>query len=246
MANPDRPGFRPVRSKYGLTSWDLSFAEPCLVDDALFDTESSAIAVGTPLMYTSTENALSGGDGDILGHLRMVVPLTDEEVTPAETMAATAVERVAGVCVGITKVGSGNTTFNDPLGQFFGDPTDLNTPTGKYVTSAEVEADPNGVIIWIAEAREWLYEAQIETAGSPQPGDGYDVTTIDDGADEIVDTTTGLSKATLTAEATDPRFIVTHLPRYQDNDFEAADARVWVAVPEVFTLLTATGLGTID
>lgn len=242
MANPNRPGLRPVRSKYGLTSWDLSFADPCLVDDALFDTEASAIAVGTPVMYTSTENAITGE----LGHLRYVVPLTDEEVTPAETLAGTAVEHIAGVVVGITKKSAENTSFNNLKGQFFGDPSDLG-PGGKYVTSAEVEADPDGVLIWIANADDWVYEGQVETASQEiNVGLGLDITSVDDGADEIVDTTTGLSVATLTAEGTDPRFIVTHVPNYIDNDPEAADARVWVRVADVFNLDTALGLGTID
>ena len=167
MANPDRAGLKPVRSKAGLTSWDLSLAEPYLVDDALFDEVASAIAIGHPVVQTVTANALTGQ----LGHLRMCLPMTDEHITGAETMIAdeAAQDLVGGVVVGISRIGE-MTTFNEGVGQFMAGP-DALASTSKYITSAEVEADPDGFLVWVADANDWVFEGQIETAGAVRKGD---------------------------------------------------------------------------
>lgn len=239
MANPDRAGFRPVRSRVGLTSWDLSLAAPCLIDDAVFSaTEASAIAIGTPVVATDTANSLTGK----LGHLEYVAHLTDEHSVDSEQLAGGTVEdRIKGVVVGISRIGD-MTGFNldHAFGQFMAGPDDLGV-TSKYVTSAEVEADPDGFIVWVADAQDWIFEAQIETAGACRPGLGADISVTDDGTDESVDTTTGLSKAGLALQTADPQFIITHVPFYQDNDPELANARVWVVASPAYTNLGALG-----
>jgi hypothetical protein len=224
MANPNRPGFKPVRSRNGLTSWDLSLAEPYLVDDALFDEVASAICIGHPVVATVTANGIAGQ----LGHLKLCLPMTDEHITGAETMIAdeAAADLVAGVVVGISRIGE-MTTFNEGFGQFMAGPDALST-TSKYITSAEVEADTDGFLVWVADAEEWIFEGQIETAGGVKRGDGVDVDVIDSGSDEIVDTTTGRPLVNLDLNTTaNAQGFVHSIPRYSDNDAEAADARVW-------------------
>lgn len=226
MANPNRPGFRPVRSRRGLTSWDLSLAEPYLVDDALFDEVASAIVVGHPVVATVTANSATGP----LGHYKLCLPLTDEHITGAETVIAdeAAADLIAGVVVGISRIGD-MTGFNleHNLGQFMAGPNDLAT-TSKYITSAEVEADTDGFLVWVADAEEWIFEGQIETAGAVKRGDGVDIDVIDSGSDEIVDTTTGMPLCNLDLNVTaNAQGFVHSIPRRPDNDPEAADAKVW-------------------
>lgn len=224
MANPDRPGFRPVRSINGLTSWDLSLAEPYLIDDALFDEVASAVVVGHPVVATVTAAVATGQ----LGHLRQVLPMTDEHITGTETWIADEAARdvVAGVVVGVSRVGD-MTTFNEPMGQFMAGPQDLEA-SSKFVLSAEVEGDVDGFIVWVADANDWIFEGQIETAGAFRKGDGVDISTADSGADEMYNTTTGRPLVGLDLNTTaDAQGFITHIPRYQDNDAEAANARVW-------------------
>jgi hypothetical protein len=224
MANPDRGGYKPVRSMYGLTSWDLSLAEPYLVDDALFDTEASVICVGHPVMATVTAAVAAGQ----LGHLRQVVPMTDEFITGAEDAIADEAARdvIAGVVVGISRPGD-FTTFNDPIGGPMAGPNDLEA-SSKFVLTAEVEADPDGFIIWVADAAEWIFEAQVETAGALRKGDGVDLSVADDSAAAIYNATTGRPLGGLDLNTTaNAQGFITHIPRYIDNDVEAANARVW-------------------
>jgi hypothetical protein len=226
MANPNRPGFKPVRSINGLTSWDLSLAEPYLVDDALFDEVASAIAIGHPVVATVTA-AVATGD---LAHYRTVVSMTDEHITGAEAPIAdeAAQDVVAGVVVGISRIGD-MTGFNRDtgFGMFMGGPGDLEA-SSKFILSAEVEADPDGFLVWVADAAEWLFEGQIETAGAYRKGDGVDVSNTTGAAAGIVDTTTGRPVVCLDLNTTaNAQGFITHTPRYIDNDPEAADARVW-------------------
>lgn len=228
MANPTRKGFRPVRSASGVTSWDLSLAEPYLVSDAIFATdEASAIVIGHPVLATNAENTFAGP----LGHLRMVIPMTDEhlsdETTGTDEQAANG-DLIAGVVVGISRIGD-MTGFNTDAayGMFMAGPDDLSF-TSKYVTSAEVEADPDGFLIWVANAHDWIFEGSVEAADQ-EIAAGYRmiVTTTDDGTANHVDTTTGLPLVDLVQVAAMPQMIVVNVPRYVDNDAEAADARVW-------------------
>jgi hypothetical protein len=239
MANPDRPGFKPVRARHGQTTWDVSFADPCLIDDAIFDdTEASALAIGTPVVATTAANVIAGA----LGHLQYVVPLTDEHSADAEAIAGGADEDVIkGVVVGISRIGE-MTTFNtaSAWGQFMAGPSNLEA-SSKFVTSAEVEADPDGFLVWIADAQDWVYEVQGTAAGDYRPGLGVEIVAIDDGTDEHVNTTTGQSLAAVVLEATDPQFMITNVPQYLDNDPEAANARVWVVVAPAFGMIGADG-----
>jgi hypothetical protein len=145
---------------------------------------------------------------------------------------------VYGVVVGISKL-DGSTTFNNLRGQFMGGPNDLGVAS-KYVTSAEVEADTDGVIVWVARASEWIFEAQVETAAQETArGVTYDLTNIDDGTDEIVDTVTGRPKVALVSGG--GQFLLTEIPSYIDNDPEAADTRVWGKFLDTLTTDTASG-----
>ena len=228
MANPSRKGFRPVRSINGLTSWDLSLAEPYAVDLTLLEgTEASSIVVGHPVLATTAENTVAGP----LGHLRQVIPMTDEhlsdETTATDEQAANG-DLIAGVVVGISRIGD-MTGFNTDAawGLFHGGPDDLSF-TRNYITSAEVEADPDGFLIWCANASDWIFEGAVEAADQEiAPGYRMIITTVDDGSDEMVDTTTGSALVDLVQVAAMPQAMVTHVPRYVDNDAEAADARVW-------------------
>lgn len=250
MANPDRAGLKPVRSATGLTSWDLSFAEPYLIDLSLFeDTEASAIAVGAPVAATATANALTGD----LGHLRGVIPLTDEHDAGSEGFVAEEAPQdiIAGVVVGISRIGD-MTTFNtaNAFGQFMAGPNDLGI-SSKYVTSAEVEAASeenlsSNFLVWVAAADEWLFEGQIESAGSVRKGDMVKVSVGDDGTDESVDTATGRSKCGWVLATELGQGIVTHVPRYIDNDAEAADARVWVRFKDSMTKWTGADAAGTD
>jgi hypothetical protein len=196
------------------------------------------MAIGTPVVATDTANVIAGA----LGHLQYVAPLTDEHLADSEAIAGGVAEDVIkGVVVGISRIGD-MTTFNtaQSFGQFMAGPQDLEL-TSKYITSAEVEADPDGFLVWIADAQDWVYEAQIETAGDCRPGLGAEISVIDDGTDESVDVTTGRSKAGLALQATDPQFIIVNVPQYLDNDAEAADARVWVVAAPAFSMIGALG-----
>ena len=225
MANPTRKGFRPVRSINGITTWDLSLAEPYLVDDAIFDdTEASALCVGHPVMATSTENTIAGE----LGHLRMVIPMTAQHVaneTRNDDAATAEADLVAGVVVGISRIGE-MTSFNGLNSSFHAGPDNL-AASSKYVTSAEVEADPDGFLVWVAGANDWIFEGTIEAADQ-ETANGMRLLIVcaDDGTDEIVNTTTGAALVDL-IQGDESQAIVTHVPRYIDNDPEAADARVW-------------------
>lgn len=243
MANPDRPGLKPVRSINGLTSWDLSLAEPYLIDDALFDEVASAVVVGHPVVATVTAAVATGQ----LGHLRQVLPMTDEHITGTENYIAdeAAKDVVAGVVVGISRPGD-ITTFNEPMGMFMAGPNDLEA-SSKFVLSAEVELDPDGFIVWVADANDWVFEGQVETAGALRRNDGVDLSTVDSGADEMYNTTTGRALVALDLNTTaNAQGFITHIPRYQDNDVEAADARVWFKFNKRLVDIDGTTFGSTD
>ena len=127
-----------------------------------------------------------------------------------------------------------------------GGPNDLGV-SSKYVTTAEVEAsytesDSNlcpHFLVWVADADDWIYEAQVETASQETfKGAPCVLVAADALEDELVNTTTGLSKATLAVQSganISGPFIIHSVPRYLDNDPEAADARVWVYVNPCMT-----------
>jgi hypothetical protein len=170
----------------------------------------------------------------------MCIPTTDAHTSGAEDFVAeeAAQDIIAGVVVGISRIGD-MTTFNtaNAFGQFMAGPNDLGK-TSKYVLTAEVEADTDGFLVWVAAADEWLFEGQIEAAGSPRKGDMVKVIAIDAGADEHVDTTTGRSKCQFAIATELGQGVITHVPRYIDNDAEAADARVWVKFKDSLTQWT--------
>lgn len=218
MANADRPiGFWPVRGRWNNSGFDISLADVCLVDDEHFDAESSAIAVGCAV--AATNEAPAGTITGQLDHLRRVVPLTDEHDESTDL--------VWGVVVGISKIAEDNTTFNNAFGQGMYNPGDLTNLGSNVVLTAEVEADVDGVLIHVARASDWIFAGQTNAAITAlAPGYIGSVSSIDDGADEIYDSTTGRCIQEVKAVAGNGQLVIDNVPRGDTNDAEAANALV--------------------
>lgn len=207
MANADRPrGFTPVRHLNG-GSWNNALAVRCMPDDTDFGaaTIDWAIGIGTPVL--ATDEAASATSGP-LSQLISVRPLVDEDVTVG----------VYGVVVGIGAAANGD-TLNQETG-----PWDADDLTRNHVLSTEVEADPDGFVLYVAPAKGWVFEVQHDGTGTFQPGDTMSVSAADDEVQQV-NLTTGISNLEV-GTGDEAQFRVMEVPEYVDNDGTLANARL--------------------
>ena len=219
MANPDRPrGLTPVRHANG-GSWNNALAEIAVPDDATIDEDATwgAIFIGDPVVLSGT-NALAGK----LGHLPMVAPLIDEQDEAGTDL-------IYGVVVGIGRPGETQDGSNE-FGMF--NPDSLTT---NYITGAEVEADTDGFVLYVAPAADWIFEAQTSTLELCRVGTGLD-TSITAATVAHGNTSTGRSTVELTNDETGDQFTVVAVPEYVDNDAELINARVHVMAKRDLTV----------
>ena len=213
MANPDRArGFTPVRHVNG-GSWNNALAVRARVDDEEFDANAGwKLGIGSAVQYNAHEDVGS----DKLSYLPSVLPLVDEDESGAGLS-----KLVYGVIVGIGNVSNGD-TLNQEVG-----PWDANNLEGpNHLTTAAVEADVSGHVLYIAPAKDWIFEIQNDAAEVLGIGVTGRVTN-DDNTVAAVDTNTGRSNQEFEVGGTAQLRIV-DVPEYPDNDAELANARVHV------------------
>lgn len=220
MANPDKPrGFKPVRHLNG-ASWNNALATRAIVDDVDFDDNSGwMIGIGTPVITTDETPATIGvAEGSPLESAVAVVPLTDEDN--------------AALCYGVV-VGIGNLANGDTLNQETGpwDGGDQLSASRNYLTTAEVEADPDGNVLYIAPAKDWIFEVLgSETAEAYAVGAALGLMSQTANSVEVVDTTTGYSSERVgiagDEAGNEAQFRVVEIPAYVDNSVEEGDCRI--------------------
>ena len=209
MANPDKPrGLVPVKGRNG-ASWDVALAVPCLPDDTT-ESAHSNYYIGTPVTLSDVETE---GFAEGFNHLPVVAPMIDEDDEVAT---------VAQMCYGVV-VGVGNTenATGDPQNYGMFDASDL---TKRYVDSAEIEADETANVLWVALAKDWIYEIQTDAAlTGAQVGEAVDINVADTSDITTGSTTTGLSNVEITA-IEGGNFTIVAVPERVDNDPDLANA----------------------
>lgn len=214
MANPDRPrGFTPVKHRNG-GSWNNALAERAMVDATEFavPTATWKIGIGTPVIATDEAAAATSGP---LANLRSVKPMVDEDVTGGAV-------GVYGVVVGIGRPAGGD-TLNQEVGPYDPQNLDDNGP----VTDAEITADPDGTVLWIAPARDWIFSVQNDGAQTIQVGDVFDINMADDEAEQV-NALTGRSIVELTGAAGGENCRVVEVFEKLDNVTNDANAELLV------------------
>lgn len=221
MANPNRPrGFTPVAHENG-ASWNNSLAVRAMVDATAFaaPTAQWKMGIGTAVVATTAAAADTSGP---FAHLRSVVPMQDGSTTGLE-------EGIYGVVVGIGHPGKGD-TLNGEVGPW--NPADLGGPN--YITDADVTADPNGYVLYIAPAFGWIFECQLDGTAIATIGVG-DSLDINMATSEIeqVDTATGRSVVELLAGSGNNVRIV-GIPERPDNDPTLANVDLHVVFKDPY------------
>jgi hypothetical protein len=217
MANPDRPrGFTPVRHING-GSWNNALAVRALVDDEGFDEAGAGawtIGIGTAVQYNAHEDAGAGN----LATLPSVLPLVDEDASGAGLS-----KLVYGVVVGIGNAASGDTLIPGETG-----PWDADLLGGpNLVTPAEIEADVDAYVLYIAPAKDWIFEIQNDSAEVLGVGVTGAVNTASS-ATVNVNQTTGRDQTEFNLTADEVQLRIVEIPEYPDNDAELANARAHV------------------
>lgn len=219
MANPDRPkGFTPVRHING-GSWNNALAERCMPDDVDLDDNTDWGKIGIGDVVIATDEAAAATSGP-LQSLVSVKPMVDEDTTAGAV-------GVYGVVVGIGAPGSGD-TLNQESG-----PWDASDLTRTQITSAEVEADTDGFVLYVAPARNWIFEVQNDGAQTVQVGDIFDIN-ISANTVAHTDAATGKSITELTGAAGGENCRVVNIPEYVDNETSLANARFHVMFLDPF------------
>lgn len=209
MANPDRPrGFTPVRHKNG-GSWNNALAERAMIDAVEFavPTATWKIGIGTPVI--ATDEVADTGNSAATAHLKSVKPMTAGDTTGGEV-------GVYGVVVGIGNLAAGDTLTGEG-GPY--DPDLLGGPN--FVTDTEVTADPDKYVLYIAPAKDWIFEVQNNAAVTLQNGTIYALSVADDEAEQI-DPLTGRSIVEVAAAGNNFRMV--DLKESPNNDFDTANA----------------------
>lgn len=219
MANPDRPrGFTPVRHVNG-GSWNNALASRAMVDATEFavPTASWKIGIGTPVI--ATDEVADTGNSASTAHLKSVKPMVDEDTTGGDV-------GVYGVVVGIGQAAAGDTLTGE-TGPW--NAAQLEGP--QFITDAEVTADPDKYVLYVAPAKDWVFSVQTSTALTLQNGTVYAINIADDEAEQV-DTATGRSIVEVSGTGNNVRMV--DLNEIPNNDYNTANAEMLVMFVDPF------------
>jgi hypothetical protein len=177
------------------------------------ETAHSNYYIGTPVKIANVE---AEGYAEGFNHLPVVQPLIDEDDEPG-----TVLEMCYGVVVGVGESATG--TIDNQWGMF-------NAPdlTKQHVTVTEIEANTVGNVLWIASARDWVFEIQTDAAlTGAQVGEACDINVADTSDTTTGSTTTSRSNVELTA-IEGGNFTIVGVPEMPDNDPDLANANFHV------------------